>query len=288
MPQKKTPKQILSKLRPRKSRPNRHDLHQTIGILQLEKGQLEADVRDRDAILRSKRSFLANNYISGQGIEIGAAQMPVKLPAKAKARYVDVFSAEDLKKALPLYEKLDIVHVDVVDDGEKLTKFKDNSLDFIIANHFIEHCIDPIGTVINMYKKLKREGVLYVGIPDKRYTFDIDRPLTTYEHLLEEHKDKTNNKFKAAHTLEYVKVKLGKDKNSPEKVKKRVQEILDSGYRIHYHVWTQREMTEMFARLAKDFKLDLEIEALLKNHHEVVYVLRKMPAHKPIDYTPEM
>lgn len=255
------------------------------GVLQLEKGQLEAELRNKQAVIDSKRAFLAERYLDGDGIEIGAAQLPVKLPSNAKAQYVDVFTEEELRKALSTYTKLDIVHVDVVDDGEKLTKFKNNSLDFIIANHFLEHCLDPIGTIINMYKKLRKNGVIYLGIPDKRYTFDIKRPLTTYDHLLDEHKDKTKQKYRKEHTLEYVR--LGDEKNVTD-VEKRAQEILDSGYRIHYHVWTQREMTELFARLSQDFNLDLEIEALLKNHHEVIYILRKQPPHKPIDYTPQM
>jgi predicted SAM-dependent methyltransferase len=258
------------------------------GILQLEKGNLEAVIREKDAVINSKRNFLAERYIHGSGIEIGAAQMPVKTPAGVKVRYVDVFTAEELKKALPkIYTKLDIIKVDVVDDGEKLDKFKDGSLDFIIANHFIEHCLDPIGTILNMYKKLRKEGVLYFGIPDKRYTFDKPRPITNYQHLLDEHNDKSKNKFRLEHTIEYAKVKLGK-KATKQAVDKRVQELLDSDYRIHYHVWTQHEMTEMFIRIAQDYKLDLEIEALLKNYHEVIYVLRKKPAHKPIDFTPQM
>jgi hypothetical protein len=110
-----------------------------IGILQLEKGDLEATIREKNTLINSKRNFLAERYISGHGIEIGAAQLPVRLPAKASVKYVDVFTADELREAFPLYKKLRIVDIDVVDDGEKLDKFKDNSLDFIIANHFLEH-----------------------------------------------------------------------------------------------------------------------------------------------------
>lgn len=264
------------------------NLKTNIGILQLEKGNLEARVRELESIINSKRNFLAERYISGRGIEIGAAQLPVRVPAGSSVKYVDVFTDEELKKALPLYDKLDLVHVDVVDDGEKLSKFSNGSLDFIIANHFIEHCLDPIGTIINMYKKLRNEGILYMAIPDKRYTFDMPRPITTYNHLLEEHNDKTGKKFRLEHTKEYVRVKLGKQKNLELKAEKRVQEILDSGYRVHYHVWTTKEMVEMLMRLGDDFNIDFEVEALLKNHHEVIFIIRKKPAHRPIDYTPQM
>ena len=195
----------------------------------------------------------------------------MKLPKGASVRYVDIFTAEELRRAWPQdYTKLDIVEIDVVDDGEKLTKFKNNSLDFIIANHFMEHCLDPIGTIINMYKKLKKDGVLFFAIPDKRYTFDKKRPLTTYEHLLKEHTD-TKKTFLREHTEEYVK--LGESYKGD--VAKRAQELIESGYRVHYHVWTTPQMIELFSRSAQDFKLNLEIVASMKNQHEVIFLIQK-------------
>lgn len=260
------------------------DLSKDKGILQLEKGQLEADVREARAVADSPRDFLALHYLHGKGIEIGAAHHPVKIPAGASVKYVDLFSAGDLRKAFPLeYENAAIVDVDIIDDAEKLTKFKPRSLDFIIANQFLEHCLDPIGTVLTMYSKLRSGGVLYMAIPDMRYTFDRERALTTYEHSLEEHKDKTHKKFRKEHTYDYVRLAVPLDAHySTAEIRKhdidtQVQEILDSDYRIHYHVWTQKEMTELFMRLAQDFRVSLEIEAVLKNNHEFVYILRKEP-----------
>lgn len=258
----------------------RDNLRTDNGILQLEKGALEADVRDLQAIVDSPRDFLAHHYLHGNGIEIGAAHHPIKMPKQASVKYVDVFSTEDLRKVFPQeYAETAIVQVDVVDDGEKLDKFKANSLDFIIANHFIEHCLDPIGTILNMYVKLRKEGVIYMAIPEKRYTFDKPRAITPYSHLLEEHQDKTKMKFRVEHTEEAVRLTEKGHKNQ-KSVDARVKELMDSGFRIHYHVWTQKEMTEMFVRLAQDFKIDLEIEAILKNQHEVIYVLRKEPPTK--------
>lgn len=249
------------------------------GILQLEKGQLEATIRDITLGFEGPRNYLAQQYIRGNGIEIGAAHLPIKLSKKAKVKYVDVFTADELREIFPReYKKVDIVDIDVVDDGEKLDKFKAQSLDFIIANHFIEHCLDPIGTIIHMYSKLRKQGILYMAVPDKRYTFDKPRQITTYDHLLDEHKDTTKIKYRREHTEEAVRL-TEKDLKKKD-IPKRVQELIDSGFRIHYHVWTQKEMTEMFIRLAKDFDIDLEIEAILKNHHEVIYILKKEPPKK--------
>ena len=43
--------------------------------------------------------------------------------------------------------------VDVVDDAQTLATFPDESVDFVIANHVLEHLEDPIGALENV-----REG----------------------------------------------------------------------------------------------------------------------------------
>jgi hypothetical protein len=240
------------------------------GVLQLEKGQLEAQLREARAIADDPRALLARHFIKGHGIEIGAAQYPVTLPPKAKVRYVDLFDEKKIREIWPIYKKVDIVHVDVVDDAEKLTKFKAGSLDFIIANHFFEHCIDPIGTLITMYKKLAKQGVLFFAIPDMRYTFDSKRPLTSYEHLLDEHHD-TTKKYLWEHTVEFFTIA------EPYKgdIEARAREVIASGFRIHYHVWTSKELLELFTRVAVDFKLHLEIKALFSHSNETIFILQK-------------
>ncbi len=35
----------------------------------------------------------------------------------------------------------------------------------------------------NLLRVIKRSGILYMGVPDKRYTFDFDRPVTRYDIL---------------------------------------------------------------------------------------------------------
>ncbi len=249
----------------------RNNLRTDKGILQLEKGNLEASYRQAKQALNDPRTFLAHHFVHGQGIEIGAAQFPVILPEGVKIRYVDLFTEAEIRKAWPIYENLDIVHIDVVDNGEQLTKFKARSLDFIIANHFLEHCLDPIGTLTNMYKKLRPNGILFLAIPDKRYTFDKDRVITPYSHLLAEHKDKTK-RFLWEHTVEFFTLAEPFDGD----IEQRSREIIESGFRIHYHVWTSRELVELFTRIADDFGVKIEIEALVKNGHETIFVLRKV------------
>ena len=75
----------------------------------------------------------------------------------------------DLRRHYPELNDLPLVNVNIVDDGEKLTAFEPNSQDFIIANHFLEHTQDPIGTVRRHLEVLRPDGVLYMAVPDRRF-----------------------------------------------------------------------------------------------------------------------
>jgi predicted SAM-dependent methyltransferase len=246
-----------------------------IGRIIKDRDQLLADNRLlHDRLQEDLRSVLSRRYIHGNGIEIGALHMPLTLAEDAQAKYVDYLSVEDLRKQYPELKKLPLVDVSIVDDAEKLTKVKNNSQDFIIANHFLEHCQDPIGTLITLFKKLHAGGILYMAIPDKRYTFDMYRPLTTYTHLLDEHRVYPEKKFFEAHCKEIVK--FTERVNGTKQLQIRTQDLVDKNYSIHHHVWTQKELVEFFYKTAEKFSLNLEIEAIANNVHEVIFIIRKI------------
>ena len=96
-----------------------------------------------------RRRALSDKYLTGQGIEIGALHYPLEVGEQVSVRYVDRLSSEELR---PLYTELrefPLVPIDIIDDGEKLSRIEDESLDFIIANHMLEHCENPLGTIRN-------------------------------------------------------------------------------------------------------------------------------------------
>ncbi len=255
------------------------DLKISRGILQLEKGNLEADVRELSQTIENARIYLAQRYIKGRGIEIGPTYLPVKLPKAAKVKYLDEAPLEELYKRYPELKKLDMAPIHIVDNAEKLSKIKNRSLDFIIANHFLEHTLDPIGTIINMHNKLRNRGVLFFAIPDKRYTFDIKRPITPYKHLLDEHHAPTQE-MKYRHFLEVSEYLGGlkgnlKTAKGRQRVKKRADELFENNFSIHYHVWTRPGLIEFFYNTIDRYELPLEIVAVLDNNPEAIFVLRK-------------
>jgi hypothetical protein len=50
---------------------------------------------------------------------------------------------------------------------------------------------------------------------------------------------------------------------------------MDMDYSIHFHVWTQAGLLELFARLVSEIGLLFEIEAVVRNWMEVIFILRK-------------
>ena len=132
------------------------------------------------------REDLAEAFIAGTGLEIGALHQPLRVSTSAKVRYVDRMDVAGLREHYPELQRLKLVTVDVIDDGEKLKTVANGSQDFLIANHFLEHTQNPIGTLRRFFEVLRVGGVLYLAIPDKRGTFDRNRPLTSFEHLLKD------------------------------------------------------------------------------------------------------
>jgi methyltransferase family protein len=90
----------------------------------------------------------------------------------AVVSYLDRLPVDELRMQYPELAHERLVPVDVVDDAEQLAAFTDGGQDFIIANHFIEDCEDPLRTLQNMLRKIRPRVVIYMAVPDKRYTFD--------------------------------------------------------------------------------------------------------------------
>ena len=178
--------------------------------------------------------------------EIGALHLP--LPDAAR-RARPVRRPHGRRRAAsseyPELEGHDLVHVDVVDDGERLSTIPDASVDFIVANHFLEHTEDPIGTLAQHTRVLRPGGVLFLANPDPRETFDRDRPLTTIEHLARDHRDGPDLTPGALR-------RVGPRRRAcagARDVAARSAELRDASYSIHFHVWTPSVFAELVAPL---------------------------------------
>jgi predicted SAM-dependent methyltransferase len=221
------------------------------------------------ADIHHTRGVIAAIYLKGAGIEIGALHQPLSVPRGARVQYVDRMTAPELQRHYPEISTSPFVAVDIIDDGEQLTKLADGSQDFVIANHFLEHCQNPIRTFQNFLRVLKPEGVLYVAVPDKRFTFDADRPPTTIEHVMRDFAEGPEWS-KRQHFEEWSRLV---NKAKEEHVPHEVEHLLGVDYSIHFHVWRAADLLELIATMQRF--LQFELELLLRNGFETVLILRK-------------
>ena len=98
------------------------------------------------------RAELASAHLAGRGLEIGALHQPLKVSRRARVQYVDRFPAAKLREHYPELAKLPLIEPDLIDDGQQLRTVPSESQDFVVANHFIEHCENPIGAVRTFLK----------------------------------------------------------------------------------------------------------------------------------------
>ena len=221
------------------------------------------------ASIHHTRSVIAAIYLKGDGIEIGALHQPLSVPPGARVKYVDRMTALELQRHYHEISTSPFVETDIIDDGEQLTKIEDGSQDFVIANHFLEHCQNPIRTFQNFLRVLKPEAVLYVAVPDKRFTFDADRPPTTIEHILRDFAEGPEWS-KRQHFEEWSRlVNKAKDEHVPHEV----EHLLDIDYSIHYHVWRAADLLELVTTIQRF--LQFELELFLRNGFETILILRK-------------
>ena len=197
--------------------------------------------------------------------------MPLVLPRDARATYVDKVSVSELRKQYPELRKYPFVRVDVIDCGESLSRFSSESQDFVVASHFLEHCKNPILTLETFFRVLKLGGTLYLAVPDKRFTFDVDRPITLLEHILGDYA-KGNAGSQWEHYLEWARFV---EKTPNETIEKRVEALISSDYSIHFHVWTYFEILELMLHLRRELKFDFEIEEFVLAGNECIFILKK-------------
>ncbi len=217
------------------------------------------------------RRRLARRYLRGEGLEVGALHRPLAVRRGVRVRYVDRHSVDQLRAHYPELRDHDLVPVDVIDDGETLATVPDASVDFVVANHFLEHTQDPIGTLGHHLRVLRRGGILFLAVPDKRRTFDADRPVTPLEHLVRDHAEGPAWS-RRTHFEEWAALV---ERVAPAAVAERARELESYDYSIHFHVWTPTTFTALLAHAAAREQLPLAVEALQSVQEEFVTVLRK-------------
>lgn len=146
---------------------------------------------------RREKLLALADFSGGPGLEIGPLHKALTLKSETDVYYVDVMDAEQLREH---YADDDTVpKADIVDPDFTLLQ-PDGTIrslvgaaaakapyKWIIASHVIEHVPDVIGWLGELAELCEDDATVLLLVPDKRYTFDFHRPLTTVGQMLHAH-----------------------------------------------------------------------------------------------------
>ena len=105
--------------------------------------------------------------------------------------YVDRWEPDENRGLFPelgdaaLFAKPDIIsNLDI----DRLSAVADDSQDFVIASHVLEHLANPLAQLAEIQRVLRTGGAALILLPDRRFTFDRERSPTPLSHLVNEYR----------------------------------------------------------------------------------------------------
>ena len=236
------------------------------------------------------RNQYAARYLRGKGLEVGALHNPQNVARDAEVQYVDRLSFEQCTARFPNLDPTHIVRPSIIDDGFVLQTVDDASEDFVIANHVLEHSLNPLQVLCHWARVLRRAGVLFVTVPIGEACFDRGRAPTPLDHFIEDYRlcaEGQTERFKQRnreHYLEWVRISepaiAGKGGSEPpmpsdQQLVERAELMLDHEVEIHFHTFS----VDSFKRLLDYFCAELDHRMRVKEYApivgEIVSVLEK-------------
>ena len=229
-------------------------------------------LRDRllaDPDFKTVREDLAARYLHGEGLELGALNLPLRLPAAAQARYVD-------RKPVPEADWPEMAGqgfapVDVVDDAQTLATISDGSEDFVVANHVLEHLEDPIAALETFARVLRPGGIAFIALPEHG-TLDAGREITTIDHLSTDHAQGPAGS-RAGHYEDWVR---NVERFDEADVAARARDLDARDDSIHFHVFSRHSWAQLVLHLREHAGLPFDLELVQANGDEFVTLLRRV------------
>jgi SAM-dependent methyltransferase len=218
------------------------------------------------------RAAIADMYLKGSGLEIGAFTQPTDLPPDRQIEYFDRFPAEILRThydeswGRPLVEPKYHGNAESLDGVEPGKTF-----DFLIANHVIEHLEDPIRFLKEIARVLNPGGRALLVAPNKRFTFDQYREMTRFDHLVDDHLGGAKRN-RRPHFIEWSATVDGV---TGEAGALRAAQLEAEDFSIHFHVWDENTFLEFLMTAIRKFYLPFHLLFTLSANTEISVVLER-------------
>jgi len=136
--------------------------------------------------------------------------------------------------------------VQYIREASDLSDIQHEKYDFLLSCHCLEHVANPLKALFEWNRVLKKNGAFVLVLPDKRNTFDHNRPYTHFEHILEDYKSNRSEDDKT-HFDEVINL-LDISKTETLRSKNELVEMVNknSALRcVHHHVYDFNLISEM-------------------------------------------
>ena len=74
-----------------------------------------------------------------------------------------------------------------VADATDLSQIQSESYDFLLSSNCLEHVANPLKAMDEWTRVVKQNGAVFLVLPNKAANFDHRRPVTQFQHLLEDY-----------------------------------------------------------------------------------------------------
>jgi len=134
----------------------------------------------------------------------------------------------------------------IISDATEMEGITENSLDFLLASHVLEHLANPLKAINQWRRMLKNGGFMIIIVPDKRFTFDHKRNVTTISHILQDYKNNVNEND-TTHLNEIISLHDQKMDNNGEDRTHFVNRILNNNENrtAHHHVFVPENLRQL-------------------------------------------
>lgn len=140
-------------------------------------------------------------------------------------------------------------------DAIDLSQVGNGLYDLLLSSHCIEHIANPIAAIREWNRVLKPGGHMVLVAPDKRYTYDRLRPVTSLEHLRED-----------------FQKRVGEDDRTHFKEIMSLHDLSNDGTGVSYEQHVRRTMENFSNRMAHHHVFDLELLASIATESGLVPV----------------
>jgi SAM-dependent methyltransferase len=151
-----------------------------------------------------------------------------------------------------------------IDDATELASIPDQSYDFLLASHILEHVANPLKALAAWRRVLKPGAVALVFVPNKAHTFDHRRAYTTLAHLQEDF-ERGTDEHDLTHLEEILRLhdlEMDPLAGTPEQFRERSLRNYENRC-LHQHVFSPELLKDMVRGAGFD----------------VVYTSVKVPPH---------